>query len=115
LELDNYQGRHRCAPEFRVWDAEGEPSEARAIFAIDAQSAAEEWAERCDVDSADYTIVGGDEVRVCVMRAADFGACDVDEETGAITFGERRVWRFEVTGETVAQYHAKLLEQSGKL
>ena len=54
--------------KFKVWCPEygGSFADAREFDAYDAEMAAEEWAEREDSDSAEYSIVGGEEKTVCV-------------------------------------------------
>lgn len=84
---------HRCLPLHHVWcpeDAETE-DDARSIHAHDPRSAAEAWAERDDCHSADYRIIGGQEVVVHVR-----------DPNG-------RVGRFRVSGESVPEYTAREL------
>lgn len=74
---------------YLVWQPDaGEFDCARRIEAVDAEQAAETWAAIDDRDSADYTIVGGDEA-IVVVQAPD---------------GTRTRWR--VTGESVPSYSA---------
>ena len=80
---------HKCLPYFMVWDAEHDESDAYKVFAADEQSAAEKWAEDDDCNSADYSIVGGDEAEVFV-KSPD----------GTIT-------KFQVSGEATPQYYAR--------
>lgn len=59
---------HRCKPVFRVWSREhhGADEDGCAVREVDAECAAERWAEEDDAHSADYTIVGGESVTVRV-------------------------------------------------
>jgi hypothetical protein len=77
-------------PKFMVWspDQGSTEADAREIEAFDASSAAEEWADRDDCESAEYQIVRGSNAKVCVRD------------------GER-VRTFDVSGETVALYAAR--------
>ncbi len=79
---------------FLVWRPEnGETIEdAREVEANDAETAAEDWAEWDDCNSADYTIVNGSESTVCVRLRDDVSA---------------PVETFVVSGEAVPQYTAK--------
>lgn len=77
--------------EWLVWRADETEDEARTVRASDAERAAEDWADYDDSDSADYTIIDGDSVTVCVCEAI-------------LTSAARR---FVVRGETVAQYTAR--------
>ena len=82
---------HRCPPAYLAWcpDLDEDEDEAIALYAVEAEEAAEEWAERQDADSAEYGIVVGEPATVHV-RAPD----------GTVT-----VWR--VTGESVPSYSAE--------
>lgn len=81
-----------------VWRPEYGESEddARLVMAPSAEAAAADFGEHDDSHSADYTIVGGTDVLMCVRRATDDGA----------PVGEL-VERFMVSGETVPQYRAR--------
>lgn len=83
---------HKCAPQWLVhvpdWHDDDREAEHATVYAHDAQEAAESWARRHDA-SGDYTIIGGSPQQVQV-RAASGGEWQ----------------RFEVVGETVAEYHA---------
>lgn len=63
---------------------------ARAVSANSTESAVTEWAERQDARSADYTIVGGQEV-IATVRDCDTG----------------EVSQWIVTGESVPLYRAR--------
>ena len=79
-------------PAFRVWCPEqDEESDARSVSALDAESAAERWADEND-HNMDYAILRGSPCEVSV-RAPD----------GTLT-------RYEMTGESVPQYRAALIE-----
>lgn len=86
--------RHACPPAFDCWRPEyGEDeTDARTIYADHAMAAARVWAERSD-SRGDYEIVRGSEATVHV-RAPD-GALFV----------------FVVSGETVPEYHARLVTE----
>jgi hypothetical protein len=82
------------AKRYVVWclDDEETENDARTIEAYDAETAAETWAERDDYQSAEYRIVGGTDVTVCVK----------DEEG--------TVLRFRLSGESVPSYTAREVE-----
>lgn len=62
---------------------------SKRIVAVDAERAAERWAEWDDVESAEYDIVSGNEAEVCVKNA----------KTGEVR-------TFIVSGESVPIYTA---------
>lgn len=82
---------HRCKPVFHVWCPEhGESAEdARQLRAGDHGAAAEAWAERDDLDSAEYRIVGGLPLTLRVRKD-----------------GDAVVRTFRVCGESVPSYSA---------
>lgn len=84
-------GHHRCPPKWEVHvpDYHGE-DDWSAVFAHDAEEAAERYAEKYDSEG-DYTVVGGSSLTVYV-RAAD----DPDA----------KVIKYEVSGEAVPRYSA---------
>jgi hypothetical protein len=85
---------NRC--KYKVWcpaDGELKDRDAREIEEYDVESAAEEWADRDDCESAEYRIVGGTPVEVMVRDLA----------TGKLT-------RCEVNGESVPQYIARTIK-----
>ena len=62
-------GAHVCPPQWSVWNPDQEEEEdARVFFADDPETAAEEWGEKDDSDSADYDIVKGKPAIVSVRR-----------------------------------------------
>ncbi len=62
-------GAHVCPPKWSVWNPDQEEEEdARVIFADDPESAAEEWGEQDDNDSAEYDIAKGKPAIVSVRR-----------------------------------------------
>lgn len=84
--------RHRCPPAWYCWvpgDGE-ERDDARTVYELDAERAAEKLIDRQDPD-CDYACVSGNPVTVCV-------AADSTTEEIAV---------FEVTGEEVPQYRAE--------
>ena len=85
-------GQHRCPPSFIVWcEDQGETEEdGITIYAYDHESAAEEFADQYDVETADYSIAAQKwEPTFTVKGLRDGG-----------------VKRFIVTGETVPSYSA---------
>lgn len=84
---------HRCPPKFIVWDPnDGIMDDAGTeVRGRDHADAAEEWADANDCDRS-YSIVGGNEVVVCVVPAA----APTDP-----------VKRFRITGEYIAHYNAE--------
>lgn len=82
---------------FIVWcpDLGSTQEDGDRIKALDAEFAAEKWAQIDDAYSAEYAIVGGQEREVVV----------VEDREGA------QELRFKVTGEAVPQYYARLVEQ----
>lgn len=83
---------HCCPPKWLVWSADSGEDDAREIYATDESDAAEKWAEREDLNSAEYSIVRGNSVTVCVRGTV----------AGAVT-------RFDVSGESVPSYSAREL------
>ena len=85
---------HVCPPAWDVWDPEeGDRAEWGSPWhAIDAETAAERWAEGED-GGGDYSIVGGADVVVCVAKV-----------------GSDEVKRFNVSGEVVPEYSAEVIE-----
>ena len=83
---------HKCSLVWSVYspDRGEDESDAVLVRALDAEDAAEKWAERDDSDG-DYTIVGGSSVEVICISSA----------------GVQTRWR--VSGETVPQYYAREL------
>jgi len=87
-----FPNSHRCPPKFDVIDADGgygkDPWQwAKAIFAHDAETAAEKYADQSDCEG-DYSIIRGNEATILVR-----------DEAGEIT-------RWTVTGESVPSYSA---------
>ena len=80
---------------FLVWRPELDETEedAREVFAVDAEQAAEDFAEWDDADG-DYTIVRGGDATLHVRAKDKPGAAEV----------------FVVSGETVPQYTARAKE-----
>ena len=76
--------------DFIVWceDYGQSKSDGMAVYAFDAAEAAEEWAEIRDRESAEYKIVGGEEIKV---RVADLSG---------------REYEYIVRGESTATYFA---------
>lgn len=75
--------------EFEVWN-EDSPDEVSTIKALDAEHAAEEWAEADDSNSAEYAIVS--------QRS---------EPVLSVKDGEGKIRRFKVSGEAVPSYTAR--------
>lgn len=82
----------KCFPRFEVLDEDD--GDWTPIRAIDAEEAAETWAERSDADSAEYHILSGYEPTVTVR-----------DEDGNVT-------RWRVSGESEPQYRAKEIEST---
>lgn len=75
-----FGGAHKCPPMWRVWcpdQGEDGPDDGRDIRAVDAAAAVEEWAEQDDINSADYSIVGGATERLHVQDGDDVLTFDV--------------------------------------
>ena len=81
---------------YRVWQDGDDEKWGSVIDTLDAEMAAEEWAERDDSDSAEYHIVGGRDITVNVR----------DLETDEVT-------RYTVSGEAVPQYTAREITEGG--
>lgn len=81
--------------KFTVWcpDCDEAEKDGGIFSAQDMQEAVELWAENDDIDSAEYRIVSGEEVKVLVR----------DMETGVIS-------SFSVCGESCAVYYATELK-----
>ena len=91
--------RHKCPPAWEVVCDEHDPEHVVEVFACDAEAAVEKWAQRYDVDSADYPIAsgGGDVEEVVRVRRVD----PVPRKGGTN-------WEhFTVTGEFEAVYQAR--------
>lgn len=107
---------HTCPPVWLVWckECDGDIHNAWPCHSIDAETAAEEWAEADDAEG-DYTIVGGSEATVFVALQSEYDAQvigwdeKVDADDRTVPPGVR-VHKFVVYGETVAQYHARKVE-----
>lgn len=58
--------RHICPPKWKLWVPEAGDTEedAREVYATSPEAAAEKWAEEDDRNSADYSIVNGNEATV---------------------------------------------------
>jgi len=80
---------HTCKPIFYITDPDWSDEEIPER-GIDHQEAAERYAERQDRDSADYQVVGGQELFITVRAAEE-------------TEGKK----FKVTGEMRAEYSAE--------
>lgn len=79
-------GKHWCATAFEV---EIEYYDTRlTVHAFDASEAAEKAVARWERESADYLVIGGQEVTV------------------AVTDADGEISRFDVTGQSVPQYTA---------
>lgn len=93
---------------FAVWrpDEGEEEEDAVLILAVDAQDAAEHWAEYDDASSAEYAIVGGRAANVLVRRA---GVTDARGNVCLEPGGE--VTQFVVCGETLPSYTARKKER----
>jgi hypothetical protein len=90
---DYHLSSENCKPTWLVWcpDRGEDVHGARRFAGIDAEHAAERWAQYDDVSSAEYHIVGGGEAVVCVVPSDD---------------PAQVAKRFRITGEAVPQYSA---------
>lgn len=79
---------------YLLWRPENDETidDAREVLAFDAEEAAEDWAANDDTQSADYSIVRGNEATVCVRLK--------DDESAPVE-------TFVVYGESVPQYSAQ--------
>ena len=82
---------HRCPPVWLVWTEDSGEDYAYKIYAVDAQSAAEKWADQTDC-VGDYTIVSG------------------EDETVTVKVLDDTVLKFNVSGQAVPEYHATAVE-----
>jgi hypothetical protein len=94
--------KHVCPAKWRVWHDSETIDEGKVIAAYDVQEAAETWARREDVESADYYIVGGSEQTVSVANENEYQKLEEDD-----SLDDTLIKRFVVSGETVAVYHAR--------
>lgn len=79
--------------KWKVWNPEhGDFEDAREIEARYPEDAAEDWAQRDDCESADYSIANGNEATVHVSHAAGDG-------TELLTFAVR--------GEPCVNYYSR--------
>ena len=85
---------------YYVWspDQGGKQEYSKRIDAIDEEHAAELWAEWEDSHSAEYTIVSGEEVTVCVVED-----------------GQDEVRTYVVIGESVPRYFATEKALTGEI
>jgi hypothetical protein len=89
---DGEDGYHACPPLLEVWE-ESEPEDSlRKIYDSSPFTAAEEFAEAYDL-GADYSIVEGTNITVCVKSP------------------DGNVSKFEVSGEATPTYYATKLEE----
>ena len=105
------EDRHKCSPRWKVWEPNSgeDAANSSTIRAADAEAAAERWASEYDNDG-DYTIIGGTDVTVCVLAEKVYLDHEeqIDEQTGALPAeAQASVVQYEVSGETVAEYHAR--------
>ena len=96
---------HVCPPKWLLWSPEnGETEEdAREVYGIDPEAAAEAWAERDDRDSGEGSIARGNDAKVR-MRYADDPA---RAERLKLPTGELEAL---VTGEYLPSYNATYRE-----
>jgi len=79
---------HKCPPLWELNEPEYDEDHWEQIYAIDEETAAEEWADKTDAEG-DYSIVDGSPAIVLIRK-----------------YGETETKKFEVTGETVPEYRA---------
>lgn len=86
----DFVSNHKCKPLWLVTPEDCDPEvDAWHIYAVDAEEAATKFAERYDQETAEYSIVSGEDVLVLVT----------DEQR------ENQTW-FEVEGYSVPEYSA---------
>ncbi len=86
---------HKCPPIYEVCCPEMySEDEWECVREHDAEEAAKKWAEEDDWNTAEYTIVGGEEVEVWVRLK-----------------GKEKILKFVVTGESLPNYYATPLEE----
>ena len=62
---------HSCPPLWRVWRDGENRGLGQLVYAQEAETAAEAWAEHDDNDSAEYDIAKGQPALVCTAREPD--------------------------------------------
>ena len=80
---------HKCPPIFEVCQPDYDDDCWAKIYAIDAEEAAENWAEKDDEEEC--SIVGGEPATVLVRK-----------------LGEEKTEKFVVSGEAIPHYYATL-------
>jgi len=86
---------HRCHPVWECWEEEdGDRGDSRDVRAMDAESAAEEYADELDQDERDL-----------LRTSRSVIVCVVPKDAPADAVPER----FAVHGEAVATYYARAL------
>jgi len=93
---------HHCPPAWKLWRPEhgGTEEDAITVYGYSAEAAVEAWAERDDRDSADYSIVGGNNATVHVRFVGD------QDRARALCFPTEEMV-LEVVGESVPSYTAR--------
>jgi hypothetical protein len=91
-------GECRCQPYqlAQAWRGKVDDAEWTTVWGKDPESIVEAWAERYD-SNGDYTIVSGSPQEVWIRDARD---------------DDVKITKWEVTGESVPEYHATQLPVS---
>lgn len=112
---DTSRGLHKCSPLWRCWAPQwlGQtPEDGLCVYHTSSGWAAEQFVEKKEHHHCDFTVAaGGYTVQVLVMLESAYQAHldkNPDWEPDAM---HDAVDVFEVTGETVAEYHAKELSK----
>jgi hypothetical protein len=98
---------HHCDPSWLVWSPEDGETEddGRVFYGMSPDRAVEKWAEWSDRNSADYSIVGGQEATVHVRLAEGQG-----ERAEFLRLQTEEIV-FNVYGESVPEYTAQRVPQ----
>lgn len=101
-ECCTYHAEGQHLPVWLVWceDYDEGIDDAEEVRASDAKIAAERWAERSDCQSAEYSIIAGGDVTVCVVLEERKGLADPV--------------LYRVSGGSVPQYNAVFVGRGEK-
>lgn len=94
---------HKCPPAFECrmeWHSDDDDAWER-VYATDAESAAEKFAERYDCEGGEYAIVSGRGRNEPIVQVRPAPAFEEDPEPFE---------RWSITAETVPQYRADKIE-----
>lgn len=93
----DFLSRHRCPPVWEArpeWDCDDYWTE---VHAVDAESAAEKFAEIYDRDGGEYSIVSG-RFRDCIIQVRKPGEDQID--------------RYSIDAEAVPTYYGRKLDEA---